>query len=364
VAYTEKSFGGARTTYMDQKADHLYTAGWGLTSDPDHLYYLYHINNYYHLGIPNDYAYYPGDYQQITVPYDGWQYNYTNIPSLQVPITRGDTTYNLDFSDYGKTWHKYDKVWVNPENYWSWGMMVSDSGDRALICARMAEMAIAELVCGVPVWTPNQFSAFYRNYSGAESPYANQSWNGVVDQKGFGFWGTRTFLDMHTANAVFGNGNMTIRWGFRQPTRCLNPIYAGWTWDWYTLNQCYDSATAIDPYIPSQDIGDLAMSWTLSTWDASMLGLARALVLDSFLYWNLCRFSIRLDELCRVLGEIARETLGASAVVGWISCLVAHRMKQKKDQLSLFNVHFTLSQCFINYLYSFVVRNTTGEKVE
>jgi ABC-type transport system substrate-binding protein len=267
------SSGGARAYFMDAKAGHLYTAGWGLTSDPDHLYYLYHINNYHHTGTPNNYAYYPGDYQQITVPYNGWQYNYTNIPSLQVPITWGDTSYNLDLSDYGKTWRKFDKVWVNPQNYWSWEMMISTNGGRATLCAHKSEEAIAEEVCGVPVWAPIQYSAFYRNYTGPEAPYTNQPWKGVVDQKGFGVWSTRTFLDMHTANAVFGNGNMTIRWGFRQPTLSLNPIYAGSAWDWCALSQCYDAAAGVDPYVPSQNIGDLVTSWELGTWDASRFGL-------------------------------------------------------------------------------------------
>jgi len=268
---------GGRQNVMADKKGHMYTGGWGLTTDPDHLYYLFHINNYFHPGRPMNYMYYPGDYAQIKVPYDGWQYNYTNVPSLLVTVNWGaaqNAPYQIDFSDYDKTWNKNDMVWVHPQNYWSWEMMIAPNYARALDAAHKSELALAFYEIGDPVWASRSFTAFARNYTGPEPNYTGKAWKGVVNQKGFGVWSTRSFYNMHTAGDQFGDGTMTIRWAFRQPTMSLNPIYAEWIWDWYVLNQAYDSGIGLDPYVNSIEVPDLCLvPPELSTWDGSTLGL-------------------------------------------------------------------------------------------
>jgi hypothetical protein len=77
---------------------------------------------------------------------------------------------------------------------------------------------------------------------------------------------------MHVNGTLYGDGNETIRWGFRQPTMSLNPIYAEWVWDWYVLNQCYDSMIGYDPYQNKIDIAALATDWNVSTWDSATYG--------------------------------------------------------------------------------------------
>jgi hypothetical protein len=296
VKLTYKTSAGARSYTMADKNGHMYTGGWGLTSDPDHLYYLFHINNYFHPGRPMNYMYYPGDYAQITVPYDGWQYTDANVPGLKVLVDWGTLPYYLDFSDTGKSWNKNDKVWKNPQNYWSWEMMIATTSARAKTAARKSEEALAYFVDGSPVWASRSFTAFKRTYAGTpgtpdgEDKYETQLWKGVVNQAGFGVWGGYSFYNMHTANAAFGDGNMTIRWGFRQPTMSLNPIYAEWIWDWYVLSRSYDSLIGLDPYDTSIDMPALASDWKVETWDASGLGLGTCTKVTFFLrhdlYWS------------------------------------------------------------------------------
>jgi hypothetical protein len=299
VLESVKASGGAKIYYMDQKQGHMYTGGWGLTSDPDTLYYLYHINNYYHPGRPNNYYYCPGDYATLTVPVNPahplpsdphyndpyWQYNNTNVPggtifSVSWAGQYGTPVYNLDFSDTPTTnpatyklWKRGDVVWVNPQNYWAWEMMIGTSLARSVFAAHKSEETLNYFAYTEALYAAKSYTAFYRTYTGPEPEYHLKPWKGVVNQKSFGVWSTRSFLDMHTAGDEFGDGNMTIRWAFRQPTLSLNPIYAEWVWDWYVLNQCYDSATGTDAYVPANDIGDLATTWEVSTWNSGALGL-------------------------------------------------------------------------------------------
>jgi ABC-type transport system substrate-binding protein len=263
---------GAKEWFMDKKYGHMYTGGWGLSADPDHLYYLFHINNYWHPGRPLNYAYYPGDYEQITVPYNGWQYNYTNVPGLRVLIDWATTPYDIDLSDYGKTWKAGDKVWKNPQNYWAWELMIAPDTARAVHCSRKSQEAMAYYVVGEPVWASRSFTAFHRTYTGPEA-YNGKRWKGVVNEKGFGVWSWYSFYNMHTEDAAFGDGTMTIRWGFRQPTMSLNPIYAEWVWDWYVLNKAYLPLISLDPYAPAYEIPVLATSFETDTWDGTSLGL-------------------------------------------------------------------------------------------
>jgi len=263
---------GAKEWVMDKKYGHMYTGGWGLTADPDHLYYLFHINNYWHPGRPLNYMYYPGDYEQITVPYDGWQYNYTNVPGLKVSVSWAATPYYIDLSDYGKTWKAGEKVWKNPQNYWAWELMIAPNTARAVHCSRKSQEAMAYYVVGEPVWASRSFTAFHRTYTGPEA-YNGKRWKGVVNEKGFGVWSWYSFYNMHTEDAAFGDGTMTIRWGFRQPTLSLNPIYAEWVWDWYVLNKAYLPLISLDPYAPAYEVPVLATSFEVDTWDGTSLGL-------------------------------------------------------------------------------------------
>jgi ABC-type transport system substrate-binding protein len=259
--------GGARDEVIDAKMGHLYTGGWGLTSDPDHLYNLFHINNYWHPGRPPNYMYYPGDANTFLAPSDGYHYTTTVGHDVHNEYDAPD----LYFNDIPG--HSYDmgaELWENPQNFWSWEMMISPTYDRALHCAYKSQEFLAYWVCGEPIWVSQSFTAFSRSYVGPET-YNGQPWIGVVNQKGVGVGNAASIFNMHVDDPPFGSFDLdnpvTIRWGFNQQVNSLNPIYAEWASDWNVLGCCYNSLTSADPYTLA-DIGSIAEpnSWEIDTW--------------------------------------------------------------------------------------------------
>jgi ABC-type transport system substrate-binding protein len=273
---------GGRTAVMDQKRGHMYTGGWGLTMDPDHLWYLFANPAYWHPGRPPNYMYYPGDGNQYTVTtpgftvtnaiLNGWGYpSGTGMATGILPVGSPD----LDLSDT-KVWSVGSKVWKNPGNYWAWEMMIATDQPRATLAAWKCQEWLAFWVSGDPVYTNNGYAAFHRTYVGNDNSnlYLGQKWMGVVNAKAFGVWTTASGYNMHPANANWGTGsatNITMRWGFRQPTMSLNPMYAEWVWDWYVMNNIYDSMIGANAYTLA-NTGNLALNWQLSTWTSPSLG--------------------------------------------------------------------------------------------
>jgi len=324
---------GGRAQVMDAKKGHMYTGGWGLTADPDHLYYLFHINNYWHPGRPPNYAYYPGDADTFLAPWDNYFYCLTWPIIPPIHFDWGHDLHDeygapdLNFTDPDKSYDMGAELWENPQNYWSWEMMISTTYDRAQFCAYKSQEAIAYLVCGVPVWAATSYTAFHRRYTGGnngvpvspddgENQYRGQPLKGVVNQKSFGVWSKWSLYDMHTANALFGDGqNMTIRWGFRQPTMSLNPIYAEWVWDWYVLNQAYDSLIDLHAYT-LEDLRWLATNWEINTWDSPDYGTCTK-----------ATFNLRQDVLWSdgmpLTASDVKFTWGGPLVTGSLSNLLA-----------------------------------------
>jgi len=223
---------------MIRKDFHLFTGGWVFNADPDCLYYLFNIDYYWYPGWSPNYAYYGGK-------------EAANNNSL--------------VSDYG------------------WGLMTSLNYTQARTYAWKAQEAIADRVQGIPLWASRSFTAFKRTYAGtpgvldSEDVYEGKPWKGVVNQKGFGTSGWWSQYNMHPVDPVSGqplarNGDMTMRWGFRDSPTSLNPIYAQWVWDWYVLGRSYDNLIGQHPYTLA-DMRSLANDWEIGTWDASSLGL-------------------------------------------------------------------------------------------
>ncbi len=317
--------GGGRAQVMEAKKGHLYTGGWGLTSDPDHLWYLFGNPGYYHPGSPPNYMYYPGDGNQFTVlpattlVVTNAQLNTWGYPSG--PGSGAGVGPDLDFSDT-KVWTAGQKVWMNPGNYWAWQIMTATTQARATQAALKCQEWLAFWVVGDPVYTNNGYAAFHRTYVGNDNSnaYLGQPWMGVVNAKAFGVWTTASPYNMHPANANWGSGsatNMTVRWGFRSPVFSFNPIYAEWVWDWYVMNNCYDSMIGAHPYT-LQNTGNLALSWDLGTWDGSMLGLGTCSKITFYmrhdLYWS---------DGVQLTSSDVHFTWGGPAVPGSISNLLA-----------------------------------------
>jgi len=311
---------GARAAFMANKQGHMYTGGWGLTADPDHLYYLFHIDGYWHPGRPPNYGYYPGDANVYNIvgggTYDGRGYGNDLVP-YGAPA--------LDFTDT-KVFDEDEDVWENPQNYWSWEMMIATSFTRSQFCAWKSQESIAVNVLGVPVWAAASYTSFHRRYTGGnngvavspahgENQYRGQPWKGVVNQKSFGVWSTMSFYDMHPNNALFGDGaHMTIRWGFRQPTMSLNPLYAEWVWDWYVLNQCYDGMIGLQAYNLT-DLKWIAHDWEVSTWTSTDYGTCTKIT------FNL-RHDVLWSDGMPLTASDVKFTWGGPTVTGSISNLL------------------------------------------
>jgi len=279
---------GARNYVMSSKKGHLYTGGWGLTQDPDHLWYLFGNPFYWHPGRPPNYMYYPGDGNQFTVPSNGWTLTDAQLTAWGYPSGTGSGAGvgpDLSFADPTTIYAAGDVIWKNPGNYWPWQMMTATTQARATAAAWKAQEWLAFWVCGDPVYTNNGYAAFHRTYvgptppnpSGPENTYVGLPWKGVVNAKAFGVWTTASGYNMHPANLNWGNGtgvgttSATMRWGFRESVYSFNPIYADWVWDWYVMNNCYDSMIRTHPYT-LENIGTLALNWQLSTWTSPSLG--------------------------------------------------------------------------------------------
>jgi hypothetical protein len=325
---------------MDTKKAHMYTGGWGLTIDPDHIYYLYSKVGYWHPGRPNNYAGYPGDlHDEYTVPTANWQYtgfngnyswagsgfNFSDI--IDDPLGVGDP---------GGYWTapKYrvgEVISQNPANYWTRQMMVATTQSRAQYCAYKAEEFLAFWACGVPWWAAASNTAFARKYTGGgiapgpgnpETPYIGHYWEGVVDQAGFGIWSTASMFNMHTDNAEVGDGShMVIRQGFRQPTLSLNPCYAEWVWDWYVLNLEVDSMIGADPYTLN-NAQNLATSWELDTWN-NTIGNPKGTTCTNVTFHM--RSDLFWSDGVPITASDVKFTWGGPAVTGSLSNYVALR---------------------------------------
>jgi hypothetical protein len=108
----------------------------------------------------------------------------------------------------------------------------------------------------IPVW----LTAGYKAYLSAL--------DGVVSMAGRGphnFW---TLMNGHLSSGS-GSGD-TLRYGFMNDISSLNPVHASWVWDWYTMENIYDSLISFNPYNAAEDIPWMA-SWEIGTWDDGTL---------------------------------------------------------------------------------------------
>jgi len=104
----------------------------------------------------------------------------------------------------------------------------------------------------IPVWLTAGYKAYLSKL------------DGVVSMAGRGphnFW---TLLNARLSGGA-GAGD-TIRYGFMNDIASLSPIHASWVWDWYTMENIYDSLISFNPYDVAEDIPWMA-SWDIGTWD-------------------------------------------------------------------------------------------------
>jgi ABC-type transport system substrate-binding protein len=193
------------------KEFHLYTGGWThIGPDPDYLYDLHHSTMYWHPGNPPNY----GD------GYDALLDQYAEDIKFAT-TTPDDITATMNFQE-----------------------------------------RFAELVWNVPLWCTSGVKAYRRVPVEEPGP---AEWKDVVNQVGFGMNSWWTFLNLMKECEFYPP--IYVNYGISIPTiESLNPIYAGWYWDWEVLGQIYGSLGRRDPY----DLGILTPqsldNWIIDVW--------------------------------------------------------------------------------------------------
>ncbi|MEM2567977.1 MAG: ABC transporter substrate-binding protein, partial [Candidatus Bathyarchaeia archaeon] len=206
---------------MVQKDFHLYTGGWGLGVDPDHLI-LWSWDYYWH---------------------PGFCYNYGghNDP---------------EFNEAAE------------------GVMYANTQEEAVAIAHEAQYRHCLMVLGAPLYCVAGNKAYSRTNVGghASDTTEGKTWYGVVNVMGYGIDNGWTFMNMHPEG--FETSDVTIiDWGFKVPElKQLNPIYASWLFDWNVLGQIYESLLVRN----ASDLGEflpwIAESFEVGTYTHPIYG--------------------------------------------------------------------------------------------
>jgi len=194
VTWTPGDVSAARLQVMSDKNFHIYTGGWSLGMDPDHLI-LWHWDYYWHPGRP---------------------YNY-------------DGCNNPDYNDAA------DDV------------QYANTIEEATEAAHRAQLIFAENVLSVPLYSTAGSKVVSRKYVGSEPAYTGKYWRGFANIVGYGVDSYYTFLNMRPTRVTRGG---TIRYGFKTTDiRQFNPIYTEWLWDNTVIDLIgYESLLGREPY--------------------------------------------------------------------------------------------------------------------
>jgi peptide/nickel transport system substrate-binding protein len=194
----EATFGdvsAARLQVMTDKNFHIYTGGWSLGVDPDHLI-LWNWDYYWHPGRP---------------------YNYAGC--------------NKD---------AYNEASNN--------VMYANTQADAVYWARKAQEVFAEAALSITLYSAAGYKVMSKTYVGSEA-YNGEAWTNMVNWPGYGIDNGYTFLNMHTTAHEWMPGGV-IRYGFKTTDiRQFNPIYSEWLWDNTVIDLIgYESLLARNPY--------------------------------------------------------------------------------------------------------------------
>ncbi|MBL7079612.1 hypothetical protein ISS39_04730 [Candidatus Bathyarchaeota archaeon] len=184
----------------------VYTGGWGIGRDPDHLTDLYHSKEY--------------DPDVI----GGWRgYNYNGFM-------------NSTF------------------DHWADILKTASTFEDVKEAAYMAQEIMAEQVTVIPLYGHIGVKAY------------RKEWTGLVNQVGQGINSQWSTLNMHLEDQAYGG---IIEYGIKSDIETLNPLTAAWTYTWEVLQEIYESPYTYNPYDLSEDWGWLAESWEIEDWTSS-----------------------------------------------------------------------------------------------
>ena len=217
-------FYGCWQPVMLEHEFNLYTGGWSLGPEPDHLV-LYQSYYYWYPGFCYNY----GGMNCST--YDYW------VDQLLFANTFEEAKY--------ATWMAQE-VFCDPH--------VPEGGHEPLCTCENGAMGC------IPVVANEGYKAVWRRYTGgtATSPqgdeedvYRGQLWKQIVNVPGYGCDSGFSFMNMYPEGHPLGDGeHMTLRWGFKvdKLVKYGNPVYAEWMWDWNVMGLIYESPLYRDPY--------------------------------------------------------------------------------------------------------------------
>ncbi len=181
----------------------VYTGGWGITRDPDHLTDLWHS-------------------KEFDPDMDGgWRgFNYPGFV-------------NSTF------------------DYWADILKEASTFEEVKEAAFMCQEIIAEQVAGIPMYGHIGVKAY------------RVEWTGLVNQVGTGINGWWSTYNMHPVGQDYGG---RIEYGIKSDIETLNPMTAAWAYTWEVLDKIYETPYTNNPYDLAEDWGWLAESWEIEDW--------------------------------------------------------------------------------------------------
>jgi len=238
---------------------HLYTGGWKLNQDPDHLHDFFTSE----LANPFDYNYLLFNGQGPQMPYT-FTWDATNgmgPPDESVTYLPGGGG-----SGVGGKWHYPDPA---PWN----GALFEQALDEVKNPVNQANLIkacqfVQEVLWGTDALIPN---IPHSRYSPSYTAY-RRGWKDLVNEEGQGI------VNRWSTMGGYNTATNTMRVGLAYTVESLNPVAAEWYWDWLVLEQIYDGLlgapqprcqlTASDPYTPTNDLPvGLAEWWDVGTWN-------------------------------------------------------------------------------------------------
>ncbi len=183
----------------------VYTGGWGITRDPDHLADLYSSENF--------------DPECI----GGWRgYNYPGYVN-----------------------ETYD--------HWAEVQKTASTLEEVKEATFKLQEIFAEQVVGIPMYGHIGVKAY------------SSEWTGLVNAIGTGINSWWSTLNMHPTDLDSGG---RIEYGIKSDIETLNPLTASWTYTWEVLDKIYEGPYTNNPYDLSEDWEWLAEDWEIEEWTA------------------------------------------------------------------------------------------------
>ena len=181
----------------------VYTGGWGIGRDPDHINYFYHSREF-----DEDVS-------------SGWRgFNYPGFM-------------NSTF------------------DYWADILTSASTFEEVKEAAYICQEILAEQVPGIPMYGFLGVKAYRKSLTGA------------VNEVGEGISAASSRYKMHTADQAYGG---IIEFGVKSDIETLNPMTAEWYYTWEVLEAVYEAVYHVNPMDLAEDLSGVAESWEIEEW--------------------------------------------------------------------------------------------------